>query len=97
MAYNEKHGIIPRQAVKAGNAALLSERGEGVEADAYIEPEIIFAADPVVEYMTRPQLEKAIEHTRKLMTEAAKKLEFIEAAQYRDEMIRLEEKLKSLS
>ena len=52
------------------------------------------AADPIVQYMSRAQLEKSIERTRKLMTEAAKKLEFIEAAQYRDELLKLEEILK---
>ena len=52
------------------------------------------AADPIMEYMTRDQLEKSIARTRKLMQEAAKKLDFIEAAQYRDEMLRMEELLK---
>ena len=52
------------------------------------------AADPVVEYMSRQQLEKSIERTRKLMQDAAKKLEFIQAAQYRDELIKLEDMLK---
>ena len=52
------------------------------------------AADPIVQYMSRPQLEKSIERTRKLMTEAAKRLDFIEAAQYRDELLKLEEVLK---
>ena len=51
-------------------------------------------ADPIMEYMTRDQLEKSIERSRKLMQEAAKKLDFIEAAQYRDEMLRMEEMLK---
>ncbi|MDR0995423.1 MAG: excinuclease ABC subunit UvrB [Tannerella sp.] len=95
MAYNEKHGITPTQAVKAGSAALLSERTETTQ-NAYIEPEPSLAADPVVQYMTRPQLEKAIEHTKKLMADAAKKLEFIEAAQYRDEMLRLQDKLSTM-
>ena len=62
---------------------------------AYIEPEkISIAADPVVQYMSKPQMEKAIERVRKQMQEAAKKLEFIEAAQYRDELLRLEDMLK---
>ena len=50
-------------------------------------------ADPVVQYMTRPQLEKAIAQARKQMTEAAKKLDFLEAAQYRDEMLKLQDML----
>ena len=53
------------------------------------------AADPIVEYMSRSQLEKSIARTRKLMQEAAKQLNFAEAAQYRDEMFRLEELLKT--
>lgn len=52
------------------------------------------AADPIVEYMSRSQLEKSIARTRKLMQEAAKQLNFAEAAQYRDEMFRLEEILR---
>jgi excinuclease ABC subunit B len=47
-----------------------------------------------VGYMSKPQLEKSIENTRKLMKEAAKKLDFMVAAQYRDELIRLEDMLK---
>lgn len=97
LAYNEAHGITPKQIQKARNTALL---GAKTETDnnvpkAYIEPEFhSIVADPIVEYMTRPQLEKSIEQTRKRMQEAAKKLEFIEAAQYRDELLRLEEILK---
>ena len=52
------------------------------------------AADPIVSYMTKDQLKRSIERTRKQMQEAAKNLDFIEAAQYRDELIRLEELLK---
>ena len=62
---------------------------------AYIEPSSdTTAADPIVQYMTKPQMEKTIERTRKLMQEAAKKLEFIEAAQYRDELLKLEDMMK---
>jgi excinuclease ABC subunit B len=52
------------------------------------------AADPVVQYMSKPTLEKAIAKTKKAMQEAAKKLEFLEAAQLRDELMKLEEILK---
>ena len=52
------------------------------------------AADPIVQYMSKEQLQKSINRTRKLMQEAAKKLDFIEAAQYRDELLRLEDQLK---
>lgn len=53
------------------------------------------AADPIVQYMSKELLQRSIDRTRKLMQEAAKKLEFIEAAQYRDELIKLEDMLKT--
>lgn len=100
LAYNEANGITPKQIRKAFSNALLGagaekEEGKAHAPKAYIEPErISIAADPVVQYMTKPQMEKAIERARKQMQEAAKKLEFIEAAQYRDELLRLEDMLK---
>ena len=100
LAYNEANGITPKQIKKAYNNALLGASAEKEEdnrkvSKAYIEPEkISIAADPVVQYMSKPQMEKAIERARKQMQEAAKKLEFIEAAQYRDELLRLEDMLK---
>ena len=94
MAYNKAHGITPRQVMK-NSVSMLVERQQAAEPYAYVEPEPTLAADPVVQYMSRAQLEKAIERTRKQMIEAAKKLEFIEAAQYRDELIRLEDMLKT--
>jgi excinuclease ABC subunit B len=100
LAYNEANGITPKQIKKAYSNALLSATAEKEEVNskvskAYIEPEKAnIAADPIVQYMTKPQMEKAIERTRKQMQEAAKKLEFIEAAQYRDELLRLEDILK---
>ena len=100
LAYNEANGITPKQIKKAFSNALLGAGAEKEEvktkvSKAYVEPETIsIAADPVVQYMSRPQMEKAIERVRKQMQEAAKKLEFIEAAQYRDELLRLEDILK---
>ena len=100
LSYNEANGITPKQIQKARNAALLNNtfNEENIQKKgpkAYIEPEqTSIAADPVVQYMSKPQMEKAIERTRKLMQEAAKKLEFIEAAQYRDELLKLENILK---
>ena len=99
LAYNEANGITPQQIKKARN---LSVFGNAKEADellkerhAYIEPSTPnIAADPVVQYMSKAQMEKSIERTRKLMQEAAKKLEFIEAAQYRDELLKLEDLMK---
>ena len=100
LAYNEEHVITPKQMQRARNAALLGNNSNEVTGTtqgpkAYIEPSSdTTAADPIVQYMTKPQMEKTIERTRKLMQEAAKKLEFIEAAQYRDELLKLEDMMK---
>lgn len=96
LAYNEKHGIIPRQAIKNSNISLVGEKEKqqaSLEPYAYVEPEISTAADPVVSFMNKSQLEKSIERTKKMMTESAKKLDFIQAAQYRDELVRLQDML----
>ncbi len=101
LAYNEAHGITPKQIEKARGTALLnaapasSAKEETSQTKVYTGPtETSLVADPVLTYMSRPQLEKSIERTRKLMQEAAKKLEFIQAAQYRDELLRMEDLLK---
>lgn len=104
MHYNEEHGITPTQIRKSLQQSVL--RTEAGTADttaaaipglqtAYTGPEEgAFAADPIVERMTRPQLEKSIADTTKLMKEAAKRLDFIQAAQYRDEIVRLQKELE---
>lgn len=96
LAYNQANGITPQQIKKARNLSVFKSSSPEEEAKrVYIEPETSsIAADPVVQYMSKAQLEKSIERTRKLMQEAAKKLEFIEAAQYRDELLKLEDILK---
>lgn len=100
--YNEEHHIIPRQIVKEIKGALVNgtpvatdEKGYGNLSKAYLENDAIaFAADPIIERMTRPQLEKSIENTTALMKKAAKELDFIQAAQYRDEIARLQKLLE---
>lgn len=94
LAYNEKHGITPKQVIK-NSVSLVAEKQQPVTGEpyAYVEPEPSLVADPVVQYMNRKQFEKAIERTKKQMMEAAKKLDFIEAAQFRDELVKLEDLL----
>lgn len=98
--YNEENGITPRQIMKNSKSSLRNEAGVVDEdaikkskqytATAYSGPdESAFAADPIIRSMTPEQLEKSIANTTKLMKEAAKQLDFIQAAQYRDEIVRL--------
>ncbi len=87
LQYNELNGITPTQINKKTGSIIESS----TKAKAYIEPgENDIAADPVVEYMNSDALKKAIEKARKDMQKAAKDLDFITAAQYRDEIKRLE-------
>ena len=99
LKYNEDHHITPRQIVKEIKGTLTINRKVGQEPTAY--PSSIymdtdtaaFAADPIVQRMTRSQLEKSIADTTVLMKQAAKNLDFLQAAQYRDEIIRLQAQL----
>ena len=92
MAYNVLHGITPTAIIKGERNSF-----SNVEPNAYIEPDMSqsIAADPVVQYMSRTALEKAIAKTKKAMQDSAKRLEFLEAAQLRDELIKLEDLLKA--
>ncbi len=100
MGYNDSHGITPQQIVKnikESSLAALQKRDTRYDEHkrpAYLEQDVVFAADPIVQQMSRQQLEKSIANTTTLMKQAAKALDFIQAAQYRDEIIRLEELLK---
>ena len=87
MDYNTRMGITPRQIVKKGGTMLKGLSRKGVEVKAYTGPEKLdVAADPVVRYMSKEQLEKAMEKSRKAMEKAAAALDFIEAARLRDEI-----------
>lgn len=95
MVYNEEKGIIPTQIVKASGSIIKELQRKGVESRAYIEPDKPdIAADPVVKYMSAEALEKAIKKARKSMEKAAAKLDFIEAARFRDELSELEAMLR---
>lgn len=89
LLYNEKHGITPQQIIKNTSSTLLKE-SKPEPKTCPEKDDINIAADPVVRYMTKNDLEKTIAKTKRAMTDAARKLEFLEAAQYRDELMKLE-------
>ncbi len=105
LKYNEEHHITPKQIVKAikdtlpttgrSTTAQTIPFAKGVKG-IYTEPtqSMAFAADPIVMRMTKEQLEKSIANTTALMKQAAKDLDFLQAAQYRDEIIRLQKELE---
>ena len=96
MQYNIEHNITPQQIIRARSTALTKEYTVIGEARAYVEPDYYaMAAEPLGEFHTDADLKTKIEQTRKAMLAAAKKLEFLEAAQLRDQLAMLEEKLKA--
>ena len=96
LKYNEEHHITPRQIVKAITSALptakqeIAKQPKTYEPKAFVEQEGAFAADPIIKRMSKEELRKSIESTTQLMKQAAKDLDFLQAAQYRDEIIRLQ-------
>ena len=98
LRYNELHHITPKQITKGIKRNALNEAAPEAEQPKaaqtykpYIEEEhVAFAADPIVKSMSRGQLEKSIANTTRLMKKAAKELDFIQAAQFRDELLRLQ-------
>lgn len=103
LAYNEEHGITPQAIIKARNRIIGIDKESAQEnINREIIPyqyeytqEVNLAADPVIKYMTRNDLERAITQRRTEMIEAAKNMEFIEAARLRDEILKMEEELKN--
>ncbi|PLX21319.1 MAG: excinuclease ABC subunit B [Marinilabiliales bacterium] len=96
LEYNEKHGITPTQIIKASRSLMGDlQKKANQRSKAYSEPEgLNIAADPIVQYMDKIALEKAIEKTKLQMERAAKELNFQEAARLRDEMFALQELAK---
>mgnify|MGYP001797175768 CR=1 FL=1 len=94
--YNCKHNITPQSIIKAKNKLSPLESGSsGGMKYAYIEKETLdYAADPVTQYMTQEQVQKAIDKLRKEIARAAKEMDFMEAARLRDELFALEKKLE---
>lgn len=99
IAYNTEHGIVPRTIGKSREAiieqtSVMDFKG-GVQK-AYVEKEMTdnLAADPIVQYMTKTELQKSIEKTKKDMVNAAKDMDFLLAAKLRDEMFALEKILE---
>lgn len=104
LKYNEEHGITPQQIQKSIKGSLTSgsasesttsKKSAGYASQVYIEPDAsAFAADPIVRKMSTAELKKSIKNTEALMKQAAKNLDFMQAAQYRDEMLRLQAMLE---
>ncbi len=103
MNYNTEHGITPKQIVKNLSFSALQKENRADTKELMRDIQrttdngntgVLMAADPIEERMTRPQMEKLIEETNRKMKEAAKNLDFLQAAQYRDEIVRLQKELE---
>jgi len=98
MKYNEEHGIIPQTIIKSREQVLTRTNMNPYDTEkTYLEPEETFtlAADPVIQYMSKEQLQKTVTETRRKMEKSAKELDFIQAAKYRDELYALEKELSN--
>ena len=105
LKYNEEHGITPTQIKKDIKQTFASSKDElspdrrELQRSVYAaypgaDTQGALAADPIEKRMTREQLELSIENTRQLMLQAAESLDFLQAAQYRDELLRMQKLLK---
>ena len=103
IAYNTLHSITPKT-IKRTREEILKQTSMAdakqifaPEAKAYVEPtEMNLAADPILEYLSKPKLEKMIGETQKRMQKAAKDMDFMEAARLRDEMFALQKKMEEI-
>ena len=94
--YNTEHNITPTQ-IKKASSSVFSKKEVSTDGQPkpYIQDDpIVMAAEKGVQYKSKNELKKEIEQTKKKMKDAAKNLEFLEAAQYRDHLILLEDLLK---
>lgn len=105
MEYNDAHGIVPKALNKAKPTSSILPTGEDTDKQNKKQPkyysgdthEVTIAADPVLEYMSADAIKKLIENTKAKMMAAAKSLDFIEAAQLRDEMLKLQKQLEAMN
>lgn len=96
--YNTEHGMVPTTVGKT-RSEIIEQTSvmdfKGGMQKAYVENDMVtLAADPIVQYMTKPDLKKSIENTRKEMLAAAKNMDFLLAAKLRDEMFALEKMME---
>ncbi|MES2780485.1 MAG: excinuclease ABC subunit UvrB [Bacteroidota bacterium] len=102
IAYNTEHGITPTTVLKSideimKQTSVADAKISAEEVNYYVEPEeVSIAADPIVQYMSKPQLQKTIDETQKRMMKASKEMDFMEAARLRDELFALQKKMDGL-